>query len=248
MSREVVRYGTDPAQRGSLHRPDCASQGLVVVIHGGFWKAEYDAALGEPLAERLAESGWTAWNLEYRRVGNGGGFPTTLDDVAAGIDALAGLDLGADLGAGVVTLGHSAGGHLAVWAAARGRFERWSPVAVPVTAVISQAGVVDLAGAFAADLGSGAVGRFMGGGPDASSYASADPTRQLPLDVPVWCVHARDDEDVPFAQSEAYVAKARAAGATAELVEVPGGHFGVVELGSPAWARIEQILATIRTP
>lgn len=247
-SREVVRYGADPAQWGSLHRPDGASRGVVAVLHGGFWKAEYDAALGEPLAERLAELGWTAWNLEYRRVGNGGGFPATLDDVAAGIDALARFDIGVELGAEVVTLGHSAGGHLAVWAAARGRFERWSPVAVPVTVVISQAGVVDLSGALTDRLGGGAVERFMGGEADEASYALADPTRQLPLDVPVWCVHARDDEDVPFAQSESYVARASAAGATAELVEVPGGHFGVIELDSPAWARIEQILAAIGAP
>ena len=90
-----------------------------MVIHGGFWRAQYDASLGAPLAQDLVERGWTAWNLEYRRVGNGGGFPETFDDVAAGIDRLADVD-GLDLST-VVTLGHSAGGHLAAWAAARGR-------------------------------------------------------------------------------------------------------------------------------
>ena len=83
----------------------------------------------------------------------------------------------------------------------------------------------------------------MGGvGPDDPSFDLADPMRQLPLDVPVWCVHARDDDTVPFEQASAYVARARATGAAAELVEVPGGHFGVIEPGSPAWAAVEAIL------
>ncbi len=236
---ELVSCGRDASQLGILHRPEGRSRGVVVVIHGGFWKAAYGAELGEPLAVRLAELGWTAWNLEYRRVGNGGGFPETFDDIAAGIDRLA--DLGVDL-TRVVTLGHSAGGHLATWAAARGRFERWSPARVRVTSVISQAGVVDLTAAFQDDLGTGAAAALMGDGADHPSYDLADPMRQLPLDVPVWCVHARDDDTVPFAQSATYVDRARAAGAVAELVEVPGGHFGVIEPDSPAWAAIEGIL------
>ncbi len=81
-----------------------------MVIHGGFWKAQYDLTLGEPLAADLVAQGWAALNVEYRRVGNGGGVPATLDDVRAAIDLVAG-----DYGT-VVTLGHSAGGHLATWA------------------------------------------------------------------------------------------------------------------------------------
>lgn len=240
---ECITYGADPSQVAWLHRPAGASRGVVVVIHGGFWKAAYGAELGDPLARDLAAAGWTAWNVEYRRVGNGGGFPETLDDVHAALDRLADLDL--DLRR-VVTLGHSAGGHLATWAAARGRFERWSPARVAVTHVVSQGGVVDLAAAHADGLGSGAVAALIGGGPDdpafAERYDQADPGRQLPLAVPVWCVHARDDDTVPFSQSAGYVERARAAGAMAALVEVPGGHFGVVDRDSPAWARIRELL------
>ena len=129
---ERLTYGDDPSQWADLYRPAGGagtSRGVVVVIHGGFWKAEYGASLGAPLAEDLAARGWTAWNLEYRRVGNGGGDPATFDDVAAGIDLLADVE-GLDLGT-VLTLGHSAGGHLAAWAAARGRSARWGDVRVP---------------------------------------------------------------------------------------------------------------------
>jgi acetyl esterase/lipase len=239
---ERVRYGDDPSQYVELTRAAGRSRGVVVVIHGGFWKAAYDASLGRPLAADLVARGWTALNIEYRRVGTGpgggGGVPTTLDDVAAAIDTLREVD-GLDLST-VVTLGHSAGGHLATWSAARGRFARWSG-GVAITAVISQAGVLDLEGAYDARLGGSAVGAFVGG-PPGPSYDRVDPTRQLPLDVPVWCVHGRDDDVVPLSQSADYVARATAAGASAELVEVEGDHDVVIDTDAAAWTRIVAIL------
>ena len=246
MTPERIRYGDDPAQWGDLYRPDGASRGVVVVIHGGFWRARYDASLGTPLAEDLVARGWTAWNLEYRRVGSdaggGGGWPTTCDDVAAGIDRLADVPE-LDLSGPVVTLGHSAGGHLATWAASRGRFERWQPVRVPVTAVVSQAGVLDLRRADTEWLGSGAVRDFLGG-PPGPEHDPADPQRLLPLDVPVWGVHGRSDDVVPLTLSEAYVAAARAAGARAELHVVDGDHDTVIDTTSSAWAwTVEQLVS-----
>ena len=239
MTVEKLTYGDHPAQFGDLYRPDGESLGVVVVIHGGFWKAAYDLSLGEPLASDLASRGWTAWNLEYRRVGNGGGWPETFDDVAAGIDRLAEVD-GLDLTT-VVTLGHSAGGHLATWAAARGRFERWRPERVAVTAAISQAGVLDLTAAADAGLGTGAVQSFLGR-PPGPAYDAVDPARQVPLEVPVWCVHGSSDSVVPLSQSADYVAAAREAGAQAELVEIDGDHFTVIDPTSQAWARTVGIL------
>lgn len=238
-SQDLVSYGDDPNQVAELYLPDGKPRGVVVVIHGGFWKAQYDRSLGQPLSADLASRGWAAWNLEYRRVGNGGGVPETLDDVAAGIDALAGVE-GLDL-TRVVALGHSAGGHLAAWAASRGRFERW-PVRVPVTGVIAQAGVLDLRGAYDLGLGGGAVEKFLGH-PPGPEDDPVDPIRQVPLDVPLWCVHATDDDVVPVSQSRDYVAAATAAGGWADLVEVSGDHFTVVDPASDAWARTVEILA-----
>lgn len=235
---QTVTYGDDPAQRAELTRPATTSRGVVVVIHGGFWRQQYDLSLGRPLAAALAAAGWTAWNLEYRRVGGGGGFPSTFDDVAAGIDALSDVpDL--DLST-VVTLGHSAGGHLAVWAAGRAGTERWSDVRVPVTAAVSQAGVLDLAAG--ERLGGGAVRALLG---DEPVSTEVDPLLQVPLDVPVRCVHADDDPLVPIEQSESYVAAARTAGADAELVRVDGGHFDVIDPTTDAWTTIESVIAEV---
>ncbi len=238
---ERLTYGDDPSQWADLRRPEKDSRGVVVILHGGFWKAEYDASLGEPLAADLTGQGWTTLNVEYRRVGNGGGFPETFDDVHDAIEALAGTDVDTST---VVTLGHSAGGHLATWAAARERFEPW-PTRVPVTHVVSQAGVVDLTAGYDEQLGGGAVEALMGSAPDSPDYEMADPMRHVPLEVPVWMVHAADDEVVPFSQSQDYVAAADDAGAEAELVEVEGGHFEVIDVESPAWADIVAVLDAI---
>jgi acetyl esterase/lipase len=237
----VVRYGDDPSQYAELSLPDRTPQGVAVVMHGGFWRARYDLDLGRPLAASLVEHGWAAWNVEYRRVGNGGGSPQTLDDVAAGIDALADPDLGLRPHLRrVIAVGHSAGGHLATWAASRGRFERWAAT-VELTGVVSQAGVLDLGAAYDERLGAGAVEAFLGHPPGADD-TSADPALQLPLDVPVYCVHGRDDDTVPVSQSRSYVAAARAAGARAELTEVDGDHFVVIDPTSHAWRLTLELL------
>jgi len=223
-------YGSDPSQWADLYRPSGTPRGVVVVVHGGFWKSQYDASLGEPLARSLAAEGWAAWNLEYRRVGNGGGVPATLDDVAAGIDALAGTDL--DL-THVLALGHSAGGHLAVWAAGR------SGARVPLTGAVSQAGVLDLRGAADEGLGSDAVQAFVGGPPG----ADVDPLQQVPLAVPVRCIHGRSDTNVPLSQSQTYVAAATAADADATLTEVDGDHFVLIDPSGPVWQTQLDLLA-----
>ena len=234
----TLAYGDDPSQFGELTLPSGTPQGVVVVIHGGFWKAAYDLSLGRPLAASLAAHGWAAWNIEYRRLGNGGGDPATFDDVAAAIDALGDHDLPLDR---VLAVGHSAGGHLATWAASRGRFPQW-PARVGLTGVVSQAGVLDLRSAYAEDLGGGAVVKLLGHRP-APDDAPLDPFRQVPLDVPVHCVHGTDDDTVPLSQSQHYVAAARAAGATAELTTIEGAdHFVVIDPSSDAWRQTLAIL------
>jgi acetyl esterase/lipase len=233
----TIRYGADASQFGELSVPEGTPRGVVVVIHGGFWRAAYDLDLGRPLAHSLVAHGWAAWNVEYRRVGNGGGNPETMNDVHAAIEALAETDL--PLGR-VITLGHSAGGHLATWAASRGRDGRWA-ARVRITGVVSQAGVVDLGAAYDERLGNGAVEAFLGHPPGPDDDA-LDPIRNVPLDVPVHCMHGSADDVVPVSQSQAYVAAARAAGATAELTEVPGDHFVVIDPEHDAWARTLELL------
>lgn len=237
-----LTYGDDPSQYAELSRPAGEPRGVVVVLHGGFWRAEYGLDLGRPLAADLTGRGWVTLNVEYRRVGDGGGVPETLDDVAAAIDLLARTDLGLDLTT-VVTLGHSAGGHLAAWAASRGRDERWAG-GVDVTAVVSQAGVLDLRAAAEEGVGGSAVEDLLGHpyGPD---DAIVDPARQVPLDVPVWCVHGTSDPIVPPSQSVGYVEAATAAGAEATLVEVDGDHFTVIDVSSTAWARTVEVLDSL---
>ena len=175
---EVVTYGEDPSQFAELYRPQGRSRGVVVVIHGGFWKAAYDYTLGQPLARALVAAGWTAWNVEYRRVGNGGGTPQTFDDVAAAIDALADIE-GLELST-VVTLGHSAGGHLAVWAAGR------TEPGVAVTQAISQAGVLDLVMSERMGLGGGAAASLLGHvpGPEDAQWDPQQTTRSCPWGSP----------------------------------------------------------------
>ena len=234
----TVAYGPDAAQFGELTLPAGQPKGVVVVVHGGFWKAAYDLSLGRPLAASLAEHGWAAWNIEYRRVGSGGGDPATFDDVAAAIDALHDQDLPLDR---VLAVGHSAGGHLATWAASRGRFARWQTT-VDLTGVVAQAGVLDLVAAYDENLGGGAVVGLLGHRPGPDD-ARLDPRQQIPLDIPVHCLHGTDDDNVPLSQSQEYVAAATAAGSDARLTAIEGGdHFVLIDPSSDAWRQTLAIL------
>jgi len=239
-------YGPDADQYGELMLPAGERRpGVVIVIHGGFWRSAFDASGGRPLCVDLARRGWVAWNIEYRRVGSGGGWPQTFQDVADAIDLLAEMDV--DTSA-VAAVGHSAGGHLAAWAGGRGRLPASAPGAsarVPLTAVVAQAGVLDLRTAAATHIGGTATIDLLGGTPEAvpERYAWTDPILQVPLPLPVVCVHSRADESVPFSQSETYVAAGRAAGADVELVEVEGDHMTHRDPSSQAWAAVLDALA-----
>ncbi|MCG5432125.1 S9 family peptidase [Mycobacterium sp. MYCO198283] len=221
------RYGADPSQYADISLPGRSEPApVVVVIHGGFWRSAYGADLGEPLAADLAARGYAAVNLEYRRVGAGGGWPQTGDDVLAALDALPAHADRLDLDR-VVALGHSAGGQLAAWLAA----------ARPLTGAVLQAGVLDLVAAAEAGLGGGAVVDFLGGTPAQRPdvYAQASPTARVPLGVASIAVHGTADRHVPISQSERFVAAAQRAGDRAQLRTFDGDHFAPITVGSPAW-------------
>ena len=254
MTGTAHAYGPGPDQFLEVTLPDGGGPApVVVVVHGGFWRARYGIELARPLAADLAAAGWAAVAVEYRRVGAGGGWPATLEDVAAALDALPDLPEAARLDLTDVTVvGHSAGGHLAAWAAGRSRLPEGAPGAgprVPVTAAVAQAGVLDLGAAVAADLGDGATVAFLGGTPAEvpDRYAAADPVRLLPTGVPVLCVHGEDDATVPLEQSRRYAAAATAAGDPVEVAVVPGDHMAAIDVTGVAWRRVLEWLGTRRT-
>ncbi|MBL7632625.1 alpha/beta hydrolase [Frankia sp. CN6] len=257
MRPRSYRYGRGVDQFGELWLPEdgIPTVATVILVHGGFWRARYSLSLAWPLAADLAARGYAVWNLEYRRVGLGGGWPATFTDVAAGIDALAGvaadgpsLDLSR-----VVAVGHSAGGHLAAWAAGRAALPPGAPGAGPRVAlagVVAQAGVLALAAAARAGIGHTAVTDLMGGGPDdlPDRYRLADPSAAPPTGVPVLCVHARADDEVPFEQSARYVTAVTRAGGTARLLEAPGDHYTLIDPATPDWALVVGALAELVSP
>ncbi|WP_434448767.1 alpha/beta hydrolase [Lentzea sp. E54] len=203
-----IAYGDHPSQFGELYLPDGVAEGAVVVIHGGFWHQRYGLELGRPLADALVNDGFAVWNIEYRRVSGGGGWPRTGQDVLAAIDA---VDIGP-----VVTLGHSAGGHLAVWAAKH---------SARVVGAVAQAAVLD----FTKDITPRALELCT-----EEQFAEASPAALVPIGKPVICVHGDQDEDVPVRQAIGFCA----AEPQAELVVVEGaGHMDMITPGTESWER-----------
>src|SRR4051794_30965942 len=231
---ERHRYGPHRVNRADLWLPPGRGpHPVVVVIHGGFWRARWGKAVMKPVCADLRRRGVAAWNIEYRRIGRGqgGGWPATFDDVAAAIDHLAlAADGRLDL-ADVSAVGHSAGGQLSLWAASR-RDSR-----VPIRRVAAQAAVCDLASARAAY-------ELMGGSPAQvpERYEAADPMRLLPLGVPVRLIHGAEDATVPIRHSRDFAAAARASGDDVELIEPPGGHRARVDPRTEAWAAAAEFL------
>jgi acetyl esterase/lipase len=265
VKRHKYQYGEDASQWGELFLPELPAggehRGVVVVIHGGYWRPQYGAELGEPLAKDLAANGVAAWNLEYRRAGNGGGWPNTFIDVLAGIDKLHDLAIKHTLNLGsVVALGHSAGGHLAAWAAGRGKLShlglpdadrqvlrRQDATSVHLTGVVSQSGLLNLAEAEQLNLSNGAVSNLLGG--SSSKYPLrhryADPMTTLPLALPVIAVHGANDDAVPLSQSASYVNAGTAANMNTRVVMVPGDHYALIDPKTPAYRTCRELVRAL---
>jgi acetyl esterase/lipase len=249
VTRTRRRYGDERGQVGELWRPDAATRAavdapVVVLVHGGFWRAQYTKVLMRRLAHSVVARGWAAWNIEYRRLGalgGGGGWPNTFSDVAAALDSLEPID-GLDLDR-VVTCGHSAGGQLALWLAARSQLGPDAPGGAPmvsVRAAVSLAGVVDLRRASELGVGGGAIEALLGGSPDAvpERYDCASPIERLPLGVPQVIVHGLHDTVVPPSLSEEYTRRAVQRGDDAVFVGIPGvGHKEMLSPSGAAWTQ-----------
>lgn len=262
---ERLRYGTDPNQFGDLYQPGGSGpHALLIFFHGGYWRARYDLEHANPLCRALAAAGIAVWTVEYRRVGNpGGGWPGTFADVLAALGHVRRLALDHPLDLSRVTLmGHSAGGHLALWAAAARRIPAGHPLhdadPLPLRRVVALAAVSDLRLAWDWQLSSGAVGELLGGGPEQAdeAYALASPIELLPCGTPQTLIHGTEDEAVPHALSQSYHAAALAAGDDCTLVTLPvTGHFGLIDPCSAAWPQVlaavideASALSSARTP
>jgi acetyl esterase/lipase len=247
--KERVTYGDDPRQFGDLRVPQ--GQGpyaVAVVIHGGCWSNQYGLELMDAMSESLARAGIATWNIEYRRIGDsGGGYPNTMTDVGAAVDSLRALapKYGIDL-AKVITVGHSAGGHLGTWAAARPKLPKASAIRgadpLPIRAAVALAGVLDLSESIDLGVCGGRAVDLVGGTPTElpARYAETSPRELLPIGVQQRMIHGTADTLVPFVMSEHYRSAAQAAGDMADLLAIQGGdHFDVIEPSSSRWKDVE---------
>jgi acetyl esterase/lipase len=247
----VESYGDDPLRVGEWFAPAGTGPApTVLLIHGGFWRQQYDRHIEDPVALDLAGRGYLCWNIDYRSAAEP--WPATLSDVAAGYDHLYHGELSDRVDPTRVALvGHSAGGHLVAWLAGRHRLSPgapgYNPQARPPSLVIPQAGAVALTLAADQNLGSGATQALIGGSPkdEPERYHVADPLTWLPTGVRTVLLHDRDDDIVPIGQSETYVAQATAVGDTSRLEVVPGTHLSHIEPDSAACERLRDTLGTM---
>lgn len=244
----TLRYGPGPEHVADLRLPQRAPATpapLVLFLHGGFWRAAFDRQHTGPLAAALAQAGYAVCVPEFRRTGDGGGWPGTFDDIAAAVNLLPTLAAEA-AGPGriapgpVILAGHSAGGHLALWAEARHRLPRnssWYASPGRYRGVVALAPVSNLAACYTEDLDNGAAQALIGGGPAdyPERYAQTDPSQLGPPDAPVHLLHGTNDDRVPCQMSHAYTAQAAEQGVPVMFSELDCGHFELIDPLTRIW-------------
>jgi acetyl esterase/lipase len=249
----TLTYGTDQMQKVDLWLP--AGRGpfpVVVMVHGGCWTTSIaDRSLMNWIADDLRHSGVAVWNIDYRGVDRaGGGYPGTFLDAAAATDLLAGNAARYRLDTRhVVAIGHSAGGHLALWLAGRPKLPATSPLhaahPLRIAHVVSLGGLPDLkATAASPDNGCGTdvVAGLVGTG-RVDPYADTSVPRLLPLGVPQDLVNGREDRIIPYRLATGYVEQARKAGDRVTLHTIPvTGHVELIAPETPAWAAAKRLV------
>jgi acetyl esterase/lipase len=248
-----IAYGSAPSQFVELFRPQ--GEGpfpVVVLIHGGCWTVQYGGITQmRNLAGALAAEGIAVWNVEYRRHDEeGGGYPGMYQDVATAVDRLKDeakanrLDL-----SHIVAVGHSAGGHLAQWAASRHRLPQWSPAwvnaPVSIPTVISLGGLADLRNQAALIQSScERTTAQLAGTPTAARpdvFADTSPAEMLPAGIRTVLIHGEHDTISPLAAGEDYARRAQAAGDAAEVFVLPGAsHYDEVAASSSSWVIVDR--------
>jgi len=256
-----LAYGDDPNQFGELRVPvRVGPHPVVVLVHGGCWKAEY-ATLRDlgPIGDALKKDGIATWNIEYRRLGEpGAGWPGTYLDVGRAIDHLRQIapEYSLDL-ARVVVLGHSAGGHLAMWSGTRQQIPDNSPLYIPnplrLRGIINLAGTVDMTQNIANmddRCQDTVVPRMLGGSPDSvpDRYRQVSASAMLPLGVPQILIWGQRDDFIPRPLIAKYASAAQKAGDRAQLIIVPNvGHFETASPASPAWQIVRKAVLSLLT-
>ena len=249
----TIEYGTDPLQKVDLWVPEGKGEfPVVVMVHGGCWQtAVANRHLMDWVAEDLRQDGIAVWNIEYRGVDRpGGGYPGTFTDVAAATDQLTAVAAKYHFNTRrIVAVGHSAGGHLALWLAGRPKLPKTSPLhtanPLPISHVISLGGLPDLeATATSPDNGCGCevVAKLIGTGrPD--PYADTSVPRLFPLGVAQELVNGREDKIIPGRMATDYTDKAKAAGDPVTLHIMPDtGHVELIAPESAAWREAKRLI------
>jgi 3-dehydroquinate dehydratase type II len=241
---ETIRYGPDADNTGDLRVP--LGEGphpVAVLIHGGFWRNTAARDLLDLAAVDLTRRGWATWNIEFARVGSGGGWRATTADVVQAIAALSefadGHELDLDL---VVLVGHGSGGQLALQAAVGLREQ-------PIAAVAALAPIGDLKAAHDAGIGDGAVEAFMRRTPDQSPdrHVAASPIKNLPIGVPLLIIHGDEDDLIPVSISRSFAGRAADEGDAVIYHELEGvGHDALIEPSSPAWEKVVDEIDRLR--
>ena len=252
----VLSYGDDSLQFGTLRIPKLSDDDLapvVVLLHGGCWLSAYDLHLMDPMATDLVSRGFAVWNIEYRKVGDqGGGFPGTFNDVMAGINHLVDIEkqYPVDLDQ-VILMGHSAGGHLALWAALPKSDEIDEQLRVSLKGIVSLAGITDLEHYYEPEEGKcgSSIGSLMGGSPDDVSerYHMFSPYAFSEMPIGITMVQGLNDRIVPHDMVQKFHEKFKN-NSDVHLVSVrDGGHFDVISPNTTSWHYILEACYTFLT-
>jgi acetyl esterase/lipase len=232
-----LAYGSDPNQFGEVRLPSEKGPFPVVMnLHGGFWRAQYDLSHAGHLCAALSQKGFATWNVEYRRVGNpGGGWPGSFEDIRNAYRFIPQLGKRYNLDASkVLVMGHSAGGQLALCLAAH------EPA---LTRVLSLAGILDLTQAWQLHLSDNAVVAFLGGTPSEvpEHYREADPMAgSIPRATTQWIIHGAGDDVVPSYFSRNYAEQKKGRGEDVHYLEIAtAGHYDLIDPRSRAWPKVE---------
>jgi len=255
-----IAYGPDAMQFGDLRLPKGSGpHPLAIVVHGGCWLAAFaDLQLMAPLSDALTRAGIATWNIEFRSVDlPGGGWPNTFLDVASAVDYSRELATQHPLDLKrVVVIGHSAGGHLAQWAAARHRLPEASPLfrknALSVSGTVGLAGINDLQRYLQESAGCGkSIPRLLGGLPSEvpERYRHASPAEMLPLGVKQALIIGAQDTIVSPQHNRTYAEIAHKSGDDVQLIVLDrAAHFDVIAPNSAVWPTIEVAVLSLLEP